>query len=79
MDELFIPSGMVQSAVATATLLFEALRQRQAAGVVPTAGEGMTPIVTGSCCSSGVIQRSRPPTGGVSSWMTTANYWGPAT
>jgi tRNA (guanosine-2'-O-)-methyltransferase len=38
--------GMVQSlnvSVATATLLFEALRQRQAAGLVPTAGEGLEP------------------------------------
>ena len=38
--------GMVQSlnvSVATATLLFEALRQRQAAGQVPEAGEGMEP------------------------------------
>jgi len=38
--------GMVQSlnvSVATATLLFEALRQRQAAGLVPEAGEGMPP------------------------------------
>ncbi|MEB3172333.1 MAG: tRNA (guanosine(18)-2'-O)-methyltransferase TrmH [Cyanobacteriota bacterium] len=36
--------GMVQSlnvSVATATLLFEALRQRQAAGLVPQAGEGI--------------------------------------
>ncbi len=36
--------GMVQSlnvSVAAATLLFEALRQRQAAGLVPTAGEGV--------------------------------------
>ena len=48
MDEaLFIPMrGMVQSlnvSVATATLLFEALRQRQAAGLAPTQGEGLTP------------------------------------
>ncbi|MEY3463476.1 MAG: tRNA ((18)-2-O)-methyltransferase [Cyanobacteriota bacterium] len=38
--------GMVQSlnvSVATATLLFEALRQRQAAGLVPEAGEGVAP------------------------------------
>ena len=38
--------GMVQSlnvSVATATLLFEALRQRQAAGRVPSAGEGVPP------------------------------------
>ena len=37
--------GMVQSlnvSVATATLLFEALRQRQAAGLAPQHGEGMT-------------------------------------
>ena len=27
----------------TATLLFEALRQRQAAGLAPTQGEGLTP------------------------------------
>ncbi|MFM8544249.1 MAG: tRNA (guanosine(18)-2'-O)-methyltransferase TrmH [Vulcanococcus sp.] len=44
---IFIPMrGMVQSlnvSVATATLLFEALRQRQAAGLVPERGEGMTP------------------------------------
>jgi tRNA (guanosine-2'-O-)-methyltransferase len=36
--------GMVQSlnvSVATATLLFEALRQREAAGLVPTQGEGI--------------------------------------
>ena len=36
--------GMVQSlnvSVATATLLFEALRQRQAAGVAPHNGEGI--------------------------------------
>ena len=48
MDEaLFIPMrGMVQSlnvSVATATLLFEALRQRQVAGVAPSQGEGLTP------------------------------------
>ena len=47
MDEaLFIPMrGMVQSlnvSVATATLLFEALRQRQAAGTAPTQGEGLS-------------------------------------
>ena len=38
--------GMVQSlnvSVATATLLFEALRQRQAAGLVPSRGEGGPP------------------------------------
>ena len=38
--------GMVQSlnvSVATATLLFEALRQRTAAGLLPTAGEGIEP------------------------------------
>lgn len=43
---IFIPMrGMVQSlnvSVATATLLFEALRQRQAAGLAPKQGEGMT-------------------------------------
>ena len=48
MDEaLFIPMrGMVQSlnvSVATATLLFEALRQRQVAGMAPTQGEGLKP------------------------------------
>ncbi len=46
MDEaLFIPMrGMVQSlnvSVASATLLFEALRQREMAGTVPTSGEGL--------------------------------------
>lgn len=46
MDQaVFIPMrGMVQSlnvSVATATLLFEALRQRQAAGLVPSQGEGL--------------------------------------
>jgi len=38
--------GMVQSlnvSVAAATLLFEALRQRQAAGLVPSGGQGVTP------------------------------------
>jgi tRNA (guanosine-2'-O-)-methyltransferase len=44
---LFIPmGGMVQSlnvSVAAAVLLFEALRQRQAAGRVPEAGEGLEP------------------------------------
>ena len=48
MDEaVFIPMrGMVQSlnvSVATATLLFEALRQRQVAGLAPTQGEGLKP------------------------------------
>ena len=42
---IFIPMhGMVQSlnvSVATATLLFEALRQRQAAGLLPSGGEGI--------------------------------------
>jgi tRNA (guanosine-2'-O-)-methyltransferase len=42
---LFIPmTGMVQSlnvSVAAATLLFEALRQRQWAGKVPSHGEGI--------------------------------------
>ena len=42
---IYIPMrGMVQSlnvSVAAATLLFEALRQRQAAGVLPEAGEGI--------------------------------------
>ena len=47
MDEaLFIPMrGMVQSlnvSVATATLLFEALRQRQLAGTAPSRGEGLS-------------------------------------
>ena len=46
MDEsIFIPMrGMVQSlnvSVATATLLFEALRQRESSGVVPKNGEGI--------------------------------------
>jgi tRNA (guanosine-2'-O-)-methyltransferase len=44
---LLIPmGGMVQSlnvSVATAVLLFEALRQRQAAGLVPEGGEGLPP------------------------------------
>ena len=48
MDQaVFIPMrGMVQSlnvSVATATLLFEALRQRQEAGVAPINGEGIPP------------------------------------
>lgn len=48
MDQaVFIPMrGMVQSlnvSVATATLLFEALRQRQAAGKAPLNGEGIPP------------------------------------
>ncbi len=48
MDEsIFIPMrGMVQSlnvSVAAATLLFEALRQRQSAGVTPLGGEGLDP------------------------------------
>ena len=48
MDQaVFIPMrGMVQSlnvSVATATLLFEALRQRQVAGLAPTQGEGLKP------------------------------------
>ena len=48
MDEaLFIPMrGMGQSlnvSVASATLLFEALRQRQQNGTAPSAGEGLTP------------------------------------
>jgi tRNA (guanosine-2'-O-)-methyltransferase len=42
---IFIPMhGMVQSlnvSVATATLLFEALRQREVAGLLPQAGEGV--------------------------------------
>ncbi len=42
---LFVPmGGMVQSlnvSVAAAVLLFEALRQRQTAGLLPTAGEGV--------------------------------------
>ena len=40
--------GMVQSlnvSVAAATLLFEALRQRRAAGVLPSTGEGMPPAL----------------------------------
>ncbi len=44
---LFIPTGgMVQSlnvSVAAAVLLFEALRQREAAGLVPRSGEGLAP------------------------------------
>jgi tRNA (guanosine-2'-O-)-methyltransferase len=44
---IFIPMrGMVQSlnvSVAAATLLFEALRQREAAGLVPQHGEGLEP------------------------------------
>jgi tRNA (guanosine-2'-O-)-methyltransferase len=44
---VFIPMrGMVQSlnvSVAAATLLFEALRQRRAAGVLPSRGEGVPP------------------------------------
>ena len=48
MDQgILIPmQGMVQSlnvSVAAATLLFEALRQRQAAGLVPQRGEGVDP------------------------------------
>jgi tRNA (guanosine-2'-O-)-methyltransferase len=45
-QSLFIPMrGMVQSlnvSVAAAILLFEALRQRQTAGVVPEHGEGLS-------------------------------------
>ena len=46
MDEhIYIPMrGMVQSlnvSVATSTLLFEALRQREVAKIVPESGEGM--------------------------------------
>jgi tRNA (guanosine-2'-O-)-methyltransferase len=44
---IFIPmQGMVQSlnvSVATATLLFEAVRQRKAAGLLPEHGEGLPP------------------------------------
>lgn len=44
---VYVPmGGMVQSlnvSVAAAVLLFEALRQRQAAGLVPQAGEGLPP------------------------------------
>ena len=48
MDEaLYIPMrGMVQSlnvSVAGATLLFEAVRQRREAGVLPSRGEGLSP------------------------------------
>ena len=48
MDEaVYIPmTGMVQSlnvSVAAATLLFEAVRQRRAAGVLPSQGEGLSP------------------------------------
>ena len=69
MDEaLFIPMrGMVQSlnvSVATATLLFEALRQRQAAGLAPTQGEGLTPEHYRQLCSSGPIRRWRPGANG---------------
>ncbi|MFO7629045.1 MAG: tRNA (guanosine(18)-2'-O)-methyltransferase TrmH [Prochlorococcaceae cyanobacterium] len=46
-QEILIPmAGMVQSlnvSVAAATLLFEALRQRQAAGLVPSGGQGLSP------------------------------------
>ena len=46
-QSLYIPMrGMVQSlnvSVAAAILLFEALRQRQTAGVVPEHGEGLSP------------------------------------
>lgn len=47
MDEsIFIPMrGMVQSlnvSVAAATLLFEAMRQRKVAGLLPSQGEGLT-------------------------------------
>ncbi|HGY5536260.1 MAG: tRNA (guanosine(18)-2'-O)-methyltransferase TrmH [Prochlorococcus sp.] len=50
MDEgIFIPMrGMVQSlnvSVAAATLLFEALRQRQVAGIAPNNGEGLEPAL----------------------------------
>jgi tRNA (guanosine-2'-O-)-methyltransferase len=50
MDEgVFIPMrGMVQSlnvSVAAATLLFEALRQRQVAGIAPQTGEGLEPAL----------------------------------
>ena len=65
MDEaLFIPMrGMVQSlnvSVATATLLFEALRQREAAGLTHTQGEGLNRITTASSCSSGPTPRLLP-------------------
>jgi len=46
-QQLFIPMrGMVQSlnvSVAAATLLLEALRQRELAGMAPSRGEGLTP------------------------------------
>jgi tRNA (guanosine-2'-O-)-methyltransferase len=55
---VFIPMrGMVQSlnvSVAAATLLFEALRQRRAAGLLPERGEG---VPAERYCSSGPIPR----------------------
>ena len=46
-SNIYIPmQGMVQSlnvSVAAATLLFEALRQRKVAGLVPKSGEGISP------------------------------------
>ncbi len=46
-ESIYIPMrGMVQSlnvSVAAATLLFEALRQRENAGVIPKTGEGLEP------------------------------------
>ena len=48
-ESIFIPMrGMVQSlnvSVASATLLFEALRQREYNGVVPNSGEGLNKIL----------------------------------
>lgn len=57
--DVFIPMrGMVQSlnvSVATATLLFEALRQREAAGLHPPMGRVSQQRTTTICCSSGPI------------------------
>lgn len=80
--DLFIPMrGMVQSlnvSVATATLLFEALRQREAAGLAPFHGEGVPtgsyntilfewayPDVAQWCCEQGRPYPSLNEEGGI--------------
>ncbi len=66
---LFIPmTGMVQSLnlrMVAAVLLFEALRQRELAGLVPSHGEGCPAGKrnTGASCSSGPTPRWRSGAG----------------
>ena len=65
--------------VAAATLLFEAVRQRQAAGLIPTEGEGLSPELFDQTLFEWAIPRWRAgaatPAGPIWASAQEGSYW----